>query len=231
MSLPVKWSASISRNRRVRLGDSSNFADTGQGVAVGGENCSSPSNRSSKAAPGWAWPWYAGSRRMKAKCGGHAPESRGQIVSVLRLRRLAAVRACTSNAAAGCKTTPSQAGEAVAAGGEVKPWVTFWFYDDGTSPLSAKCWTSPCAARATRSGGSCRRRCEAETRKRHLRWWSRFKICRTPTASKCWLHQPVIAKLAVILITAVNNYKAAVEAVKAGGAALTRKFPGLMADE
>ena len=73
-------------------------------------------------------------------------------VFVLRLRRLAAAENVSARLPVAKRTTPAPGrGSSSRRGGHGRPgaWVTFWFAT--TSAPSAKCWTSPCAARATRS--------------------------------------------------------------------------------
>ena len=73
-------------------------------------------------------------------------------VFVLRLRRVAAAEDVCRQTAGRETTTPAPGrGSSSRRGGHGRPgaWVTFWFAT--TSARSAKCWISPCAARATRS--------------------------------------------------------------------------------
>ena len=106
-------------------------------------------------------------------------------------------------------------------------WVTF--SSATTSAPSAKCWILPCAARATRSkpcksGQAAKRKIDGALYDVIV---TDIKMPNIDGIEVLRHAHQVSPDSAVILMTAVDDYEAAVEAVKAGGASdYIRKVPG-----
>ena len=171
---------------------------------------------------------------MKARCGRDPKPGQGTTF-VLRLRRLECrerwepLLPTQQNRLHKLRVDPGAATRRPPRGQEEAAWLTFW--SATTNAPSAKCSTSPCAARATAS-----KPCNPDQAAKNKIDGALYDVIITDIKMpnidgiEVLRHaHHVSPDSAVILITAVDDYEAAVEAVKAGGATdYIRKSPGLV---
>ena len=149
---------------------------------------------------------------------------------VVRLRRMEnEMRLAAEPAARGTSSASASSGAALAGAEGRSAWVTF--SSATTNAPSANCSTLPCAAMATKSKPSPRG--EAARRKIDSALFdvivTDIKMPHVDGVEVLRHAHQISPDSAVILMTAVDDYEAAVQAVKAGGATdYIRKSPGLV---